>query len=40
MVNTPGYARFLTQTGHSLDDEHPRYVASEIARFLAPLTRE
>jgi pimeloyl-ACP methyl ester carboxylesterase len=34
MVNTPGYARFLTQTGHSLDNEHPYYVAQQIVSFL------
>jgi hypothetical protein len=34
MVNTPGYARFLNQTGHSLDNEHPSYIAREIAAFL------
>src|SRR5713101_4989844 len=34
MVNTPGYARFLNQTGHSLDNEHPSYIAREIAEFL------
>jgi pimeloyl-ACP methyl ester carboxylesterase len=34
MVNTPGYARFLRATGHSLDNEHPDYVAAQIAEFL------
>jgi pimeloyl-ACP methyl ester carboxylesterase len=34
MVNTPGYARFLRRTGHSLDNEHPGWVAQEIATFL------
>ncbi|HVH72819.1 MAG TPA: alpha/beta hydrolase [Candidatus Dormibacteraeota bacterium] len=34
MVNTPGYARFLEHTGHSLDNEHPDWVASQIADFL------
>jgi pimeloyl-ACP methyl ester carboxylesterase len=34
MVNTPGYARFLKQTGHSLDTEHPEWIAREIADFL------
>jgi pimeloyl-ACP methyl ester carboxylesterase len=34
MVNTPGYARFLMQTGHSLDNEHPRWIAQQIADFL------
>jgi pimeloyl-ACP methyl ester carboxylesterase len=34
MVNTPGYARFLKQTGHSLDNEHPDWVARQIANFL------
>lgn len=35
MVNTPGYARFLRNTGHSLDNEHPVWVAQEIATFLS-----
>jgi pimeloyl-ACP methyl ester carboxylesterase len=34
MVNTPGYARFLNNTGHSLDNEHPNWVARQIADFL------
>ncbi|HYL10174.1 MAG TPA: alpha/beta hydrolase [Candidatus Acidoferrales bacterium] len=34
MVNTPGYARFLKQTGHSLDNEHPNWIARQIADFL------
>lgn len=34
MVNTPGYARFLQDTGHSLDNEHPDWVAHQIAEFL------
>jgi hypothetical protein len=34
MINTPGHARFLTATGHSLDNEHPEYVAQQIAEFL------
>jgi pimeloyl-ACP methyl ester carboxylesterase len=34
MVNTPGYARFLKQTGHSLDNEHPDWIARQIADFL------
>ncbi len=34
MVNTPGYARFLKQTGHSLDNEHPEWVARQIIDFL------
>ena len=34
MVNTPGYARFLKQTGHSLDNEHPTWVAQQIVDFL------
>jgi pimeloyl-ACP methyl ester carboxylesterase len=34
MVNTPGYARFLQDTGHSLDNEHPDWVARQIADFL------
>jgi hypothetical protein len=35
MVNTPGYARFLNLTGHSIPNEHPEYMAREIATFLA-----
>jgi hypothetical protein len=34
MVNTPGYARFMQQTGHSLDNEYPTFIANEIATFL------
>jgi pimeloyl-ACP methyl ester carboxylesterase len=34
MVNTPGYFRFLKQTGHSLDNEHPDWVARQIVDFL------
>jgi pimeloyl-ACP methyl ester carboxylesterase len=34
MVNTPGYARFLKNTGHSLDTEHPEWIAREIVDFL------
>jgi pimeloyl-ACP methyl ester carboxylesterase len=34
MVNTPGKARFLHRTGHSLDNEHPDWVARQIADFL------
>jgi pimeloyl-ACP methyl ester carboxylesterase len=34
MTNTPGYARFLNATGHSLDNEQPEYVARQIAEFL------
>jgi pimeloyl-ACP methyl ester carboxylesterase len=34
MMNTPGYARFLQHTGHSLDNEHPNWVARQIAGFL------
>jgi pimeloyl-ACP methyl ester carboxylesterase len=34
MTNTPGMARFLDRTGHSLDNEHPDWVAREIAAFL------
>jgi pimeloyl-ACP methyl ester carboxylesterase len=34
MTNTPGYARFLNTTGHSLHNEHPEYLASQIAEFL------
>lgn len=34
MVNTPGYARFMKQTGHALDNEYPVYIAKQIAEFL------
>lgn len=34
MTSTPGHARFLRATGHSLDNEHPDYVAQQIAEFL------
>jgi len=34
MTNTPGFARFLNATGHSLDNEHPTYVASKITEYL------
>jgi hypothetical protein len=34
MTNTPGFARFLNGTGHSLDNEHPEYIAREITQFL------
>jgi pimeloyl-ACP methyl ester carboxylesterase len=34
MVNTPGYARFMKQTGHSLDNEYPHFVARELDKFL------
>jgi hypothetical protein len=34
MTNTPGFARFLQNTGHSLDNEHPTYIATEIAQYL------
>lgn len=36
MVNTPGCSRFMQQTGHSLDNEYPDWVAHEIAEFIAP----
>jgi pimeloyl-ACP methyl ester carboxylesterase len=36
MVNTPGCARYLQHTGHSLDNEHPDWVAHQIAEFVAP----
>lgn len=35
LVNTPGYARFLRHTGHSLDNEHPDWIAQQIVDFLA-----
>lgn len=34
MVNTPGYARQLKRTGHSLDNEHPDWIARQIIDFL------
>jgi hypothetical protein len=34
MVKTPCYARFLKLTGHSLDNEHPDWIARQIADFL------
>jgi hypothetical protein len=34
MVNTPGYARFMKLTGHSLDNEYPFFVARELDKFL------
>jgi pimeloyl-ACP methyl ester carboxylesterase len=34
MTNSPGFARFMEGTGHSLDNEHPDYIATEIAQFL------
>lgn len=34
MINTPGLARFLDGTGHSLDNEHPDWVARAIADFV------
>lgn len=34
MVNTPGYARFMRLTGHSLDNEYPFWVARELDKFL------
>jgi pimeloyl-ACP methyl ester carboxylesterase len=36
MVKTPGCARYLEHTGHSLDNEHPNWVAREIADFVTP----
>jgi pimeloyl-ACP methyl ester carboxylesterase len=39
MVNTPGYARFLKQTGHSVDNEHPIWIAQQIVNFLNRVTR-
>jgi hypothetical protein len=35
MYNTPGYFKYMMHTGHSLDDERPAWVASEIEKFLA-----
>jgi pimeloyl-ACP methyl ester carboxylesterase len=37
MVNTPGYARFLKETGHSLDNEHPDWIAQQIIDFVENL---
>jgi hypothetical protein len=34
MVHTPGYARFMKQTGHSLDNEYPSFVARELDAFV------
>jgi hypothetical protein len=34
MELTPGYALFLTNTGHSIHDERPRFLASRIADFI------
>jgi pimeloyl-ACP methyl ester carboxylesterase len=34
MVNTPGYARALKQTGHSLHNEHPDWLARQIVDFV------
>jgi hypothetical protein len=34
MVNTPGNTLFLKNTGHSIHDERPRYLASRIVEFL------
>jgi pimeloyl-ACP methyl ester carboxylesterase len=34
MSKTPGYARFMKQTGHALDNEYPVFVARELAEFL------
>jgi pimeloyl-ACP methyl ester carboxylesterase len=34
MKLTPGRAFFLKNTGHSLDNEHPNFVARQIADFL------
>lgn len=39
MTTTPGYARFMRQTGHSLDNEYPSFVAKEIATFILTLPR-
>jgi len=34
MVNTPGYFRYLKNTGHSIDNERPDWFAAEVAHFL------
>jgi len=34
MVHTPGNSLFLSQTGHSIHFERPRFLAKEIAKFL------
>ena len=34
MVNTPGRCMFIRNTGHSIHDERPRYLAEQIVRFL------
>ena len=35
MKNTPGLFRWLGNTGHSLDDERPNWVAEQIVEFLS-----
>ncbi len=34
MTNTPGYFRFLKNTGHSIDTERPVWMAQQIVDFL------
>jgi hypothetical protein len=34
MIDTPGKARFLKNTGHSIHNERPAYWTREIVRFL------
>jgi hypothetical protein len=35
MKNTPGAFRWLGNTGHSLDDERPMFVAKQMVAFLS-----
>ena len=34
MINTPGYALFLKDTGHSIHNERPNWLARQISTFL------
>jgi hypothetical protein len=34
MFNTPGYFRYLGNTGHSIDNERPAWMAKQIVDFL------
>jgi hypothetical protein len=34
MVNTPGYFRLLENTGHSIDNERPMWLARQVVEFL------
>jgi pimeloyl-ACP methyl ester carboxylesterase len=35
MKNTPGYSLFVPNTGHSIHNERPRFLASQIVKFLS-----